>query len=1039
MARIGSGEIERIKAEVSLVRLVEASGVALTKRGGDMVGCCPFHEDGTPSLVVTVAKNLWHCFGCDAGGDPIAWVMKREGVSFRHAVELLRDDDVPETAPSPGTPISRSPVSRSTVTKLPPLSAAGDGELLEKVAGYYTRTLRANPDALAYLEKRGLIHPELIDTFGLGFADRTLGYRLPAANRKAGAEIRGDLQRLGVLRESGHEHLRGSLVVPIRDDAGRIVNLYGRKIRDNLRKGTPDHLYLPGPRRGVLNLGAFAASEEMILAEAAIDALTFWCAGYRNVTCAWGAGGLTDDIVAALTDHGIRRVLVAYDRDAAGDKGAAAAAERLAPLGIGVYRVNFPKGMDANAYALAVTPAAKSLGALLRAAEWMAGTGDRPRVSAEHGPAQSAPAMEAASDRLADPAPPAEPDPLLAAKGETPPPALPSDTDEPTPATDAGVIPEPSHAGPIPPAPPPAVKAEVGEQEVMIRLGDRTWRARGLARNASPESMKINLMVRRGPEGDGRFHVDGLDLLSAKARGSFVAEAAQELGLPVDAVKRDIGQVLLALEGVQEELLAATAPASSSPAISAADEAAALAWLRAPDLLARIAADIAATGVIGEAENALVTYLAALSRKLDRPLAVLIQSTSAAGKSALMDAVLDLVPEEERVTYSAMTGQSLFYLGEADLKHKALAIAEEEGARQAAYALKLLQSQGTLTIASTGKDPATGKLVTQDYTVEGPVALMLTTTAIDLDEELANRCLVLTIDESRDQTRAIHARQRYEETLAGLATREHGGTIRALHHNAQRLIKPIKVVNPYAEALTFLDDKTRTRRDHRKYLGLIRAIALLHQHQRPVRRLERPGAEPLEYIEASLDDIAAANALAHAVLGTTLDELPPQTRRLLGMVRGYVAARASAEGGQPRDIRFTRREVREATGWGDTQLKLHLSRLESLEYLLVRRDGARFVYELLWAGEGDDDQSAPFVMGLIDVEQLKRQHYDAERSGVAPDWSASGRGAVGGRSGDGRPAESLKNGAIVPFMPAAAAAAPESTSQDNPGARRSYA
>ncbi|KAK0359816.1 hypothetical protein LTR94_029774, partial [Friedmanniomyces endolithicus] len=232
-------------------------------------------------------------------------------------------------------------------------------------------------------------------------------------------------------------------------------------------------------------------------------------------------------------------------------------------------------------------------------------------------------------------------------------------------------------------------------------------------------------------------------------------------------------------------------------------------------------------------ENALCVYLAALSRKLDRPLAVLIQSTSAAGKSALMDAVLDLVPEEERVTYSAMTGQSLFYLGDTDLKHKALAIAEEEGARQAAYALKLLQSQGTLTIASTGKDPATGKLVTQDYTVEGPVALMLTTTAIDLDEELANRCLVLTIDESRDQTRAIHARQRYEETLAGLATREHGAAIRKLHHNAQRLLQPIKVVNPYAEALTFLDDKTRTRRDHRKYLGLIRAIALLHQHQRP--------------------------------------------------------------------------------------------------------------------------------------------------------------------------------------------------------------
>lgn len=306
------------------------------------------------------------------------------------------------------------------------------------------------------------------------------------------------------------------------------------------------------------------------------------------------------------------------------------------------------------------------------------------------------------------------------------------------------------------------------------------------------------------------------------------------------------------------------------------------------------------------------------------------------------------------LTYSAMTGQSLFYLGEADLKHKTLAIAEEEGARHAAYALKLLQSQGTLTIASTGKDPATGKLVTQDYTVEGPVALMLTTTAIDLDEELANRCLVLTIDESRDQTRAIHARQRYEETLAGLVEQESRKALRSLHHNAQRLLQPVKVVNPYAEHLTFLDEKTRTRRDHRKYLALIRAIAFLHQYQREPRTLAGPDGTAITYIEATPDDIAAANRLAHAVLGTTLDELPPQTRRLLTLIRAFVDERATAQGITTRDVRFTRRELREATGWGDTQAKLHLSRLADLEYLLVRRDATRFLYELAWAGEGGD-------------------------------------------------------------------------------------
>ena len=149
-----------------------------------------------------------------------------------------------------------------------------------------------------------------------------------------------------------------------------------------------------------------------------------------------------------------------------------------------------------------------------------------------------------------------------------------------------------------------------------------------------------------------------------------------------------------------------------------------------------------------------------MSRLLEAPLAVLVQSSSAAGKSAIMEAVLAMLPEEQRVQYSAMTGQSLFYMGETDLKHKVLAIVEEEGASRAAYALKLLQSEGVLSIASTGKDATTGRLVTHQYRVEGPVMLFLTTTAIDLDEELLNRCLVLAVDEGRAQTQAIHKKQR---------------------------------------------------------------------------------------------------------------------------------------------------------------------------------------------------------------------------------------------------------------------------------------
>ncbi|MEZ5276980.1 MAG: hypothetical protein R3F07_11420 [Opitutaceae bacterium] len=219
----------------------------------------------------------------------------------------------------------------------------------------------------------------------------------------------------------------------------------------------------------------------------------------------------------------------------------------------------------------------------------------------------------------------------------------------------------------------------------------------------------------------------------------------------------------------------------------------------------------------------------------DRPLAIIIQSTSAAGKTSLMDAILELMPQEERTKYSAMTGQSLYYLGESDLKHKILAIVEEEGAEKASYALKLLQSEGELTIASTGKDD-NGRLKTEEYHVEGPAAIFLTTTAIDIDEELLNRCLVLTVDESREQTQAIHTLQRDADTLAGLKRKVEQERIIRTHRNAQRLLRPLHVVNPFAPRLTFRSDHARTRRDHLKYLTLIRAIALLHQHQRFVKK-----------------------------------------------------------------------------------------------------------------------------------------------------------------------------------------------------------
>jgi DNA primase catalytic core len=314
MARIPESEVERLKREVSLVRVIEGAGLCLVKQGKDLACRCPFHEgDDTPSLIVTPASNLWHCFGCDAGGSVIDWVMRFHKVSFRHACELLAQDH-PALASGSGKPPPAAEVRRVQSFGLD----AGDQALLDQVLGFYHDTLKQSAEALAYLDKRGLHDPALIERFRLGYANRTLAYRLPPKQVKAGAEQRGALQRIGILRDSGHEHFNGSLVIPILDADGHATEVYGRKIRDDLRPGTPLHLYLPGPHRGVFNRAGIEGQDEVILCEALIDALTFIAAGYDHVTSAFGVTGVTDELLEALKTCGAKRVLIAFDRDEAG-------------------------------------------------------------------------------------------------------------------------------------------------------------------------------------------------------------------------------------------------------------------------------------------------------------------------------------------------------------------------------------------------------------------------------------------------------------------------------------------------------------------------------------------------------------------------------------------------------------------------------------------------------------------------------------------------------------------------------------------------
>ena len=233
--------------------------------------------------------------------------------------------------------------------------------------------------------------------------------------------------------------------------------------------------------------------------------------GLKNVTTSYGTEGFTNELFTALKENKIQRVLIAYDRDEAGNLAAEKHAKPLMEAGIDCYRVLFPKGMDANEYALKISPPRKSLELVIRKAEWL-GSGNDPRKENDHPPL----AAELAAD-------------------------LPIENVE-LPAT------------PIPKNTAPEVPTEISENETVINLENRRYRVRGLHKATSYEQLKINLCASAGE----LLHVDQLDLYNAKHRQSFIKQTAIELNESEEVIKKDIAKVLLKLEQLQDEQIQET-------------------------------------------------------------------------------------------------------------------------------------------------------------------------------------------------------------------------------------------------------------------------------------------------------------------------------------------------------------------------------------------------------------------------------------------------------------------------------------------------
>lgn len=492
-----------------------------------------------------------------------------------------------------------------------------------------------------------------------------------------------------------------------------------------------------------------------------------------------------------------------------------------------------------------------------------------------------------------------------------------------------------------------------------VSCGIRQYQVMGL--DKGPNKLKATIRI----EHAGRLHVDTLDLYGARARKALASDLCRILEQTPETIESDITRIIQACETRD---LSQKDPATPSIAMTDKDKEEARQFGESKEMMEIILKDFVTCGLIGEDANKLLGYIAMTSRKQNTPISMQILSSSGAGKTALQDAIVNFCPPEDLVKLTSLSGKALFYKEQTSLKHKVLALEEGAGAEDASYAIRSLISAGVLVNETTIKDLATGRLTTMENRVEGPTAVFYTTTNPDVDPETKSRFFVTGIDESREQTRKILAFQRDTHRRDDMSRTLQTRAVTQKHITFQRLLKPLGVQNPYSDRLTYTDDRLQGRRDQPKYLNLIKSVAFLRQMQKTT---QTNGAGP--YVEVDTEDIRIANDLAAEILGRSLDELSRPGRDLLMLLDEMVENLWDGKDKKLKrtDISFTRRDIREYTGWSNTRVHRYLKELSDLEYILVEsgRNGSRYRYCLAYEGQGRD--GSRFVPGLVPVEQLE--------------------------------------------------------------------
>lgn len=510
---------------------------------------------------------------------------------------------------------------------------------------------------------------------------------------------------------------------------------------------------------------------------------------------------------------------------------------------------------------------------------------------------------------------------------------------------------------------------EINENKMIYRVNDFDYCIENINKRDNGIKALITLYYK-----NNIVQKNPINLYSSRSRIEFANQCGKHNAKEIEKHLLNIEIEVKSILNQREELKNA-----KKKEMSEEEKKEAIEFLKSPNIFEIIKEDISTLGYVGEDTNKLMIFLIATSRKLDSPLSCVVKAQSSSGKSELLKKVVELIPPDDVKDLSRITENALFWGNKDDLVHKLVIITERQGSEKADYPIRVLQSEKKLTLLAPQKDDETGKIRTQEFEINGPVAFAETTCETEENYENNTRVFNLYVTETEAQTKLIHERLKLDRTLEGMIKKLAKDKIIRKHHNAQQLLRTLKVIIPYAKFIEFPSKLVRTRRDIGRFLDLITVIAFLRQYQKEIKKEELIG----EYIESDLEDYKIAYDIALDVLGQTLDELDRRSRYLLNEIIDLVEHMKEENALESiKDIQFTRKDIinwlfKKDMTWYPQILQTYIKPLEDGQYLetVSQGKGKISIYKLSISDDkGTDISKYPILLkGLLTPKELEQR------------------------------------------------------------------